>query len=75
MKISRRKVCSIFIFSQVFYIKIVESKRERERERECVRGREMAIYEEIEEMNGEESEKTRNTYHPKNYIMKGEHIL
>ena len=69
MKISRRKVCSIFIFSQVFYIKIVESERERERERE------MAIYEENEEMNGEESEKTRNTYHPKNYIMKGEHIL
>ena len=53
----------------MFYIKIVESKRERERERE------MAIYEESEEMNGEESEKTRNTYHPKNYIMKGEHIL
>ena len=26
-------------------------------------------------MSGEESEKTRNTYHPKNYIMKGEHIL
>lgn len=63
MKIRRRKVCSIFIFSQVFYIKIVESEREREREKES------------EEMNGEESEKTRNTYHPKNYIMKGEHIL
>ena len=63
MKISRRKVCSIFIFSQVFYIKIVESEREREREKES------------ERMNGEESEKTRNTYHPKNYIMKGEHIL
>ena len=67
MKISRRKVCSIFIFSQVFYIKIVESEREREPEREREK--------ESKEMNGEESEKTRNTYHPKNYIMKGEHIL
>ena len=63
MKISRRKVCSIFSFSQVFYIKIVELEREKEREKES------------EEMNGEESEKTRNTYHPKNYNMKGEHIL
>ena len=59
MKISRRKVCSIFIFSQVFYIKNVESKREKE----------------SEGMNGEESEMTRNKYHPKNYNMKGEHIL
>ena len=34
MKISRRKVCSIFSFSQVFYIKIVESEGERKREKE-----------------------------------------
>ena len=63
MKISRRKVRSIFL--QVFYIKIVESERHRER----ARG-EMAMY-----LESEESETTRNTYHPKNYIMKGEHIL